>query len=467
MKLIHFTISLLFFSLGFISCSEETLTKQTVVDNFKPNDVNAFSMNTCANMQFDKPPVDILFVVDNTGSTNHSGFDKLKNQIANTITNISRDFDYHLYVAPLLPIGSESLQSYPLIISNPTPFTNLAELNVTNIENLQIFSAPTGNNSENGLNRVLNLISSNRDNGIFREMANTVIVLISDGDDTTLYNNVVGNLVFDPQKFLDKKNEFIALKNSLKAESFRFFSLVAQQNCQGFRIGSQYRRMSQELYDYFQLSDDNVQKNSYDLCSGNYTQVFSTVNSSIKAVVVGHEYDHWKISDMAESSIQLDQIEIFKVLANGNQVLIPEDDENGYRYLGAKENFEIRSRPTRGEAVSGLIVKLNGDAQVKYPECIISKTQSPNEYFGYIVINREPELESIRVKIRGAEIPQSTTNGWSYIGYHETKNLKVPGPTSAPVVPEINRSGYFIKLNGNALFSNGDETEVLYLPKAL
>ena len=49
----------------------------------------------------------------------------------------------------------------------------------------------------------------------------------------------------------------------------------------------------------------------------------------------------------------------------------------------------------------------------------------------------------------------------------ETQNTKVPGPTGAAVIPALNRSGYFLQLNGEAVYTNGETVEVFYKPASL
>lgn len=72
--------------------------------------------------------------------------------------------------------------------------------------------------------------------------------------------------------------------------------------------------------------------------------------------------------------------------------------------------------------------------------------------FNYVVISsdRQPVVSSIKVYKNGALIPQSSTNGWSYVGY--TSNQ----PTSYYPTAGNVRSGYMIKLNGTAEFQGSD-----------
>lgn len=469
-------IYILFFSLILSSCGEEVLTQNTLSEDFTANNVDSFSLNTCSQMHFEKPPVDILFIVDNSGSTLMPAFQQIKNQIANTISTISNEFNYHIYVTPLIPLASDNIRSYPLLLNDSDSVPNLVGLNQVSLDSLNFFSSTSGSNTENGFSRAHDIINANRSNGIFRNKANTIVVMISNGNDTSAYRAINGNSVYDGTIFTANKNKLLKfskkyaqsnyVSNPMNAESFRFISLVAHSRCGGFKEGSEYRKMSKEIYNYMGYSDDPYSKDSKDLCSGNYASLFSSINSSIRAVLVGHSYDHWLISSASAASIQSNDIQVTKISGN-NQINIPASSFNGFQYLGYRSNQNTRYLPTSGEPVSGLVIKLNGNARVTYPDCIIAKTRTPTEYFGYIVLPREPNLSTVKIKVRGSDVPKGGANGWSYLGYRATKNIKVPGPTNAPITPKVNRSGYFIQLNGSSLITNGESVSVYYKPAPL
>lgn len=71
--------------------------------------------------------------------------------------------------------------------------------------------------------------------------------------------------------------------------------------------------------------------------------------------------------------------------------------------------------------------------------------------FNYVVISadRQPVVSSIKVFKNGVEIPQSNSNGWSYVGY--TTQATSYDPVSGNV-----RTGYMIKLNGSAVYQGSD-----------
>jgi hypothetical protein len=76
--------------------------------------------------------------------------------------------------------------------------------------------------------------------------------------------------------------------------------------------------------------------------------------------------------------------------------------------------------------------------------------------FNFAVMNEEPIVSSIVVKKNGVTLPQSTTNGWQYIGY------RVNQPTARSPQTSNNRTGYFIKLNGTAEYRGSDVISIDY-----
>lgn len=471
-------------SIFVVSCGEEILTQSTLDEGFTASNIQAFELNTCSQMTFEKPPVDLLFIVDNSGSSLIQSFSDIKTQISNTINTISGEFDFHIYIAPLIPLNGDSLTQYQAVVSDTstlvhptTGSSTLSSVNVTSPENISFFAQATGNNDEHGFSRAEALISANRNNGIFRKRANTVIVNISNGDDNEAIQTIAGNQFFDPVAFRNIRNSLLkfskrysdsnSVSNPLEAESLRYISLVAHSSCNGWKRGSNYQQMSREIYEYMGYSDDPVSRDSEDLCSGNYSNLFASINSSIQAVVVGHKYDHWKISNAQASQIQEDDVTVSRVSSNGTITSIPAGSANGFEYLGFRANQNTRYEPTPGEPASGLMIRLNGTARISYPDCIIAKTRTPTEYFGFLALPREPQTGSIRVLVRGQELSQSSTNGWDYIGWREVKNVKVEGPTGASILPALNKTGYFIQLYGDAIFTNGDTIQVYYKPASL
>jgi hypothetical protein len=462
-----------------ISCGDEALVQTTQGTNLTATDITTYEVSNKSEAHYNKPPVDILYIIDNSGSTLASSFQSVKSQIQQTISTISQEFNYHILFAPLNPGESDSITGYPVMLSHPDTVTSIASLNVVSGDSLNMFAQASGNNQEHGFQRAQNLINYNRSNGIFRNNANTIVVMISNGDDNEAIMNIGGgNIVFDASKFdtikrnvqkFTKKDSTTPgnyVSNPLAAESFRFMSLVAHSSCNFWKQGTYYKKMSNELYDYQNFSDSSS-KDSHDLCTQNYSGLFSSVNNSIRQILVGHRYDHWKISSQSASSIQESDITLTRVRENGTTENIARNAVNGFQYLGYMYNKNTRYYPDAGEPATGLIVKLNGSARVDYPDYIVAKTVTPTEYFGFVALPRDPDLSTVKVVINGVNYGQSSVDGWTYLGWRDVLNTKVPGPSGASVNPAVNKSGYFLQLNGNAIYSSGNTIQVLYKPKPI
>lgn len=443
------------------SCSKEEFVKQTKSENQFANDTSAYQLHSCSRFTEEKPPVDILFVVDNSSSTYTPNFELLKQELKNLIGQVSQEFDYHIIIAPLLASASESnLTSFQIVASSHAGLNGT--LNLIQAENVQFFASVAGGSTEHGFKRTRDIINANISNNVFRSNAHTIAVMISNGDD----NDVVF-VQGQPTQISnhDYKEDFKNLSNN--PIQFRFMSLVAWNNCgSGFKAGSRYLDMSRSLYAHSQASDSPSQ-DQYNLCGGNYSDVFEGINSSIRKIIIGHKYDHWPVSTNIQALIETSDITVNKIKPDGTVTNIPESATNGFTYIGAKTNQPMRYEPTAGENSDGLFVKLNGSARVTYPDCLLIKTTSPTEYFGYIALSRKPVETSIQLQINGQTINPSTTNGWSYIGYSPNINVKVPGPDNKPIQPALYKTGYMIKLHGSAIYTNGDKINISYKPGAI
>lgn len=453
------------------SCSKEEFATKTNTNTTVANTTTSYQLSTCSRFTEEKPPVDILFVVDNSSSTYTPDFVQLKSELQNLIGQVSEDFDYHIVIAPLLaPSNENNLTSFQVVASSQQGL-NPVSTNLIQPENVQFFAPVSGGSTEHGFARVRNIINANISNNVFRPNAHTIAVMISNGDDNDVVfiqgqptNTSNHDYEEDFKKF--SKNH---PSSTLNAIQFRFLSLVAFTNCgTGFKAGNRYRAMSSAMYNYAQATDSPTQ-DQYNLCNGSYASVFAGINESIKKIIIGHRYNYWPISTNPNALIEPTDITVTKIKPDGTAINIPEDSLNGFTYdpNGNKFNQPIRYYPTIGEFSDGLFIQLHGSAEVTYPDCLLVKTTSPIEYFGYIALSRKPVESSIQIQINGQNINPSTTNGWSYVGYSPNLNIKVPGPDNKPINPPLYKTGYMIKLHGSAIYTNGDKINVSYKPDAI
>ena len=158
MKLFNQVSLLILASLLMISCGEETLTSSTQSKTVTANEIVSYEVEIRSNSHLEKPPVDILYIVDNSGSTVASSFQQIKNEIQRTVNNVSDEFDYHIYFAPLNSAPGDHISTYPIILSHTNSVSSPGSLNITSVENLNMFAAASGNNVEHGFSRAISII---------------------------------------------------------------------------------------------------------------------------------------------------------------------------------------------------------------------------------------------------------------------------------------------------------------------
>lgn len=471
----HFILFILFIFLT--ACSEKIpFTVQTQKEIFITPAVNKFSTTLCGDQTIHKPKVDILFVIDNSTSLNQQYVSsELKQSIANVVSNISDNFDYHALIVPLLSYAGANQQ---LVVSNatglgvgaPTP------IGIDSVDVQQYLNNTQPGGAEKGFLRVHDVITSNITNGVFRKKVHTLVVMLSNGDDN---DNIT-----DPQTGLPigsnygtRYNQLISLTNksgntTLQALTLRFISVVPHTACQtGYIQANRYIQMSKDIYNFMGATDQggNPRPDSYNICSNSITNVFTTISSVLPSTVVDHVYNYWPAKITNNSTIDFNENEIVvrKVTQSGI-VNIPEDNVNGFQFLPTHQTLNIREYPAvssdyPAEYVTGFFVQLHGNAKVTSPDCLAVQIQDPQEFFGYIVIGNNPDLNDTIIKKNGVIVNQSNTDGWSFQGFSPSQNIRIISETNHnPHASGVYKTGYVFKMNGSAVYSNEDIITVEY-----
>jgi hypothetical protein len=299
------------------------------------------------------------------------------------------------------------------------------------------------------------------------------IVLVSNGRDTDIETAMPGGsgeTIQNTTVYNSRKQSLLTLKSYLNSQQFRLFSLVTHPGCtkSGWMASSKsYVQMSKDLYLQSPFPTDqggDTTPDSYDLCQGTISGVFASVNNSIKQIIVPHTYKYWPIS-FSETATGLNtaDIKVYKSSPSSSPVLLP---SSAWTYISnsSQTNYNTRVLPTVGEPTTARhLIQFTSGNEVTYPDCIqITSTSNP-EYFGYVVLNKVPRLETVILKINGQIISQSSTNGWSYIG-QQTRNIKV-SHNGFSDTPAAIRTGYMLQLNGSGnYYKSGDNVEVYYIP---
>lgn len=464
--------------------------------------IRTFEQLSCSSYTLIKPKVDILYVVDNSDSTVYLG-DDIKNALKNTVDSISKDFDFRVIGTPLIatPNGNEDYQV--LTNSQDSLSAQSAGHKIISSSEFNFFSNRV-NGAEKGLDRVQSFVNAHISDGLFRKGAYLLIVVISNGRDTDIevdagFGN--GETTQNASVYNDRKSKFIpassssttgsagsghtaqaaptpsgtSLKEKLSSQQLRLFSVTARtSNCNGnsgwLSSMKSYVQMSKDLYLNSGATDQGsaVWPDNYDLCTGGLSNVFTAVNNSIKQVVVPHTYKYWPITFANDNeTVSLADTKVFKV--SGNSAPVEILSNNGANWsLFTNPNYpsqplNTRELPTAGEPVSGkYFVEFKSGSKITYPDCVMVKSVSRTEYFGWIVLPQEPKPETIIVRINGK------TPSFTYKGYQGDTNLKMPYPHAGDELPAVMKSGFMIQLNGpDNYYKSGDNVEVYYLPAGI
>jgi hypothetical protein len=381
--------------------------------------------------------------------------------MGNLISSVSEKFDYHILNAPLVPASSSSNFEMTLVAADSSSVSGNAVgllRDKTTAVNSLGFSTGVGG-SERGVDRAYDVITANRSNGIFRNGAYTIIVVLSNEDDKGCeaqygYNKCTSA---DRANYLaSKKQKMLCLRGNtslyncsgyatLNSSMMRFITIspinLSNNSCaanQNIPIAANYRDMAKFIYESpynngWPTSNDHLNPevsgfyDSYNLCSINFNSIFDGVNTAIKQTLIKHVYSYWPVAGTS-ASVDPDTLSVVrddgKVLTNRTGESSPSD---GFSYIGNQTNHATRSFPTSGEFYTGKMIQLHGvndNDLIVYPRCLTVSFKEVKSNYGYIYLtNGEPYTPSIEVTINGTTIPQSTTNGWSYMGLQMIASL--------------------------------------------
>lgn len=508
MKKILVFVTLLLLS----SCAKEEFATPKTGESINTPNVDSVTSQQCAQFTYIRPPVDLLFVWDNSTSTTFIS-NQTKSALNDVVNYISDRFDYHVMLSPLLGSGNNESYFFSREGLTPSGVTTISKDIASNY--VGNFTRQSGS-QEAGLTRVSNLIKNNQSNGVFRKNAYTLVIVMSNDDDNAWYPDntnyeIPGNHTLAQNYMKGKVHDLLCMRGNydgsyynadnstfnaacsnvgnykLDSTMMRMLSITAgyepkSYSCPQITLGKKnwvYRGASELIFGapYTNLPSSNpypfypgsvVNQDQVDICNTSFGSIFDAVNNAITDAVIAHEYNFWPI---AAPSQLIDENTIMVTRGNGQAVEKWTGSGSGWEYVGVMYNKNTRYAPTVGEPYSGHMLRLRGSARVTYPECLIVDFQTPKNYYGYIHLASKPQVSSITVKINGQTISQSSTNGWQVVtqsGQPEYKtnfNIKITSPNDyTPATPALIKSGYFLKLYGNAVYSDGAQVDVNYYP---
>jgi hypothetical protein len=459
------------------SCTKDDFARTTVTTGEKAEPIKIEQVVGCS--IYSPPPLDILLLYDNSTSLYYfkRNIKAAVRELGSKLTNFE---DYRICIAPLVYQGEPNREFKCQSYVQTNPQNNSASITPVGLNDVSIDGISTNIYSEKGFERVYNILNKNKYTNaeidpIFRPEAVTVAILLSNGDDTDFCRDSWGN-VSECGKINYWSNKLLEYKNELALKQIRFISVVNNQitsACGGTARypGQRYSLFSRVVYESQGLtSDSRATKDSYDLCNGDLTQIFSQIATSINNYKVGHKYNAWPLGNMTGKDPA--KLKVWK----GTQKieLTQGDTQNGFSYDATITPKNIRETPpvsiiSPAEIYPGPFINLYGSGKVTYPECLYIKKEDYTKYYGYIVMNDEPDLTNLKLLINGKEIPQSSDNGWVFLGFKPSVFLLVKSPQdlSPGPVPDENpqkyfKTGYVLKLHGSAVYTDGAKIELFY-----
>lgn len=463
----------LLFLMALTGCGNEQFGTGGQSANSTANPLTSFSHQSCSNFTLIKPKVDVVYVVDNSASSFYLASD-IKLALQRTVDGLSSDFDYRVVGTPLIETSGgnndyQVMTNSPDLNGIPTDGRRIQSSN-----GFTFFANASGGANERGLNRVHSFVNAHR-GGLIRTQAYTLIVLVSNGRDVEVepslnFNN--GEIGYSSTAFNTALSNMRTLKNNLQAQQLRMISVTAQSSCQpGFTPSLRsYVQMSQKLYEDSRATDQsgNATPDAYNICTNSISNIFSTVNSAIKQVIVPHGYRFWPIT-FAENNetVSLDEIRVTKISPNGSRTELARSSEWTYEQRNPLNPTPTREVPTPGEPISGThFVRFNN--LLMYPDCVLVTSVSRTEYYDWVVLPRRPLLP-VTIRVNGQEIPQSALST-SQVNNSQTLNIKAdwPNPGSGNDNPPVMRTGFMIQItNPQYFYKSGDSVDTQYTPAGI
>ncbi|MDD4974783.1 MAG: hypothetical protein PHY93_10560 [Bacteriovorax sp.] len=489
-----------------VSCAKEEFAANKTPQNSTINALATTSNVLCSQSTLVSPKVDLLLLWDNSSSALFIN-PATKNSFNQLITSVSEKFDYHILSAPLISTNAtNSLYEASLVAKDSSSVSGTASGIIKSKDQAaSSLSFTQGPAAEPGVDRATSLIEANRGNGIFRSDAYTIIVVMSNGDDTSCETETGYKPCSDAtaiSRLKSKIDKLLCLRghtsgidcsatNPLNSTMMRFINIAPLTSCSSgvYKTNTRYRKVAKTIYDTAYTKypsetsawpnpNDNLNPfisggvqypDNYDICSIDFNHIFDGVNTAIKQTLIKHIYEYWPVAG-SSASIDADTLRVVrssdgKVLVNRTNDSNPTD---GFQYIGdqAYPGHNTRLYPTQGEPYVGKMIKLIGTATsnggvysvtngdlVTYPECLNVTYDAIKAQYGYIYLkNGEPYVPTIEVRINGALVPQNATNGWDYMGLQFSSSLD---PSLKVVdLPSGATSGYFLRLNGSYKFNN-------------
>lgn len=459
-----------------MGCGAEQFGTTPQSSSSNPDAVKSFEQNSCSTYTLVKPKVDIIYMIDNTQSYYYTSAD-LKNAITGTVNQVSSQFDYRIITMPLVNQNLDLFNYNNSTADNSDfrVFTNSSEALPSDVSGNKVASVseltsfiPVLNqpHRERGLWRLKEFMLRHRGTGLLRQGAYNLVVIVSNNRDVEVENSDGTNNSINQTTFDARYNDLISVKSQLQSKQLRIFSVSAHSACRPSEGWIPSTHSYVKMARTFNIGD------AHDLCSGSFASIFNDVNSSIQQVIIPHVYRYWPITVIRndEARTKYGSLMVYKITNNG-PVLLEEGTNYEYEAKSASASVNLLTTPDPSEYSTGRAhyVRFNSGSEVTYPDCVQIRATSKTEYFKYIVLQREPTAGTIYVTVNGLTVPESSTDGWTYVGNKTVPtNIKAAYPNSGDDQPAILKTGFMIQFNGtNRYYKSGDNVQVNFIPKGI
>jgi len=470
---VFYTLTLL---MTLASCGSEQFGTVPRSSTENPNPLSSYSHTSCSQYTLIKPKVDVVYFVDNSLSI-YSIPAAVKAGIKNTPNTLSQNFDYRVIVTPLLETNTGNADFQ--VMTNSTELAGVPAAGdprrILSTDSFKFEPTPFENlmspRSEKGLDRTVDFVTAHK-NALLRKGAHLILVVVSNGRDLEVEPEGSSGVYTNTALFNARLSSLQTLKNpsNLNSSQLRFLSVVAKTDSCGNPSGPQggWRAANGS---YVAMSNAfHGSSDVFDLCTNQHSQLFESINATIHQEVINHQYRYWPIN-FAESSsdVSIDDLQVFKVTPNGTATQLPKTTAWTYDYRNPAESVDMRELPTPGEPVTGKhFIRFTNGNLITYPDCVLVKSVSKTEYFGYVVLPQKPQPGTIYVRINGVSIPSS---GWTdETNTVQTKNIKVDNPTATPpgsANPPLVKTGFMLKLKPQYYYKSGDTVQADFLPAGI
>ena len=334
--------------------------------------------------------VDILLAEDNSGSMTEA-YDAINSQLPVFLEGLENTgWDYHFATTPLLESrdieqiltskydgnwntgGRDSwIEPYPGAESSEGAVSSSCFKEADDYSDFITKSSIDNSKGtqEPGLQTVVDTLESEESttSGFLREDALLVVLVISNGEDTsgsTQKNRNDGSTYWTTPTDLSTFQDSLEGIKESDTNKIQFHAAVASEksnDCLGgtSRVGTRYQTLASSL-----------NGTSYDICNTSISSILDNLSSTLSNTRYSYR-TRYAIVD-AKTEPDPDTIKVYYKSdpSSEERTLLEQDSENGWSYIGYKEDFATIDYPSPMNEATGYMIELHGDAKLSGCESV-------------------------------------------------------------------------------------------------